>query len=135
FVTGGLGPTSDDLTCEVVAQSLGLKLERNAKLLVVLEQRFKTRGFKWTERVARQADVPSGAHVLANDNGSAPGFYLRANINPQIQSPHIFVLPGPPRELRPMFRDRAMSILSAIVADASPTERRLYKIAGMAESL
>ncbi|HET9418912.1 MAG TPA: competence/damage-inducible protein A [Chthoniobacterales bacterium] len=134
FITGGLGPTSDDLTCEVVAQSLGLKLERSAKLLAALEQRFKMRGFKWTERVARQADVPAGAQVLANDNGSAPGFYLPANINPQIQSPHIFVLPGPSRELQPMFRDRAMSILCAIVADASPHERRLYKIAGISES-
>jgi nicotinamide-nucleotide amidase len=135
FVTGGLGPTTDDLTCEIVAQSLGLKLERNTKLLAALQKRFKARGFKWTERVARQADVPSGAQVLANENGSAPGFYLRANINPQIRSPHIFVLPGPPRELQPMFREAAMSILCAIVGGASRNERRLYKIAGMGESL
>jgi nicotinamide-nucleotide amidase len=135
FVTGGLGPTTDDLTCEVVAQSFGLKLERNEKLLASLQKRFKQRGFKWTERVARQADVPVGGRILDNDNGSAPGFYLRSDINPQIRSPHIFVLPGPPRELQPMFRDRAMSILRAIVAGASPNERRLYKIAGVGESL
>ena len=134
FVTGGLGPTTDDLTCEVVAQSLGLKLKRNAKLLAVLQQRFKVRGLKWTERIARQADVPADAQVLANDNGSAPGFYLRANTNPQIQSPHIFVLPGPPRELQPMFRTSVMSILQGFVGSAA-IERRLYKLADIGESL
>jgi nicotinamide-nucleotide amidase len=135
FVTGGLGPTTDDVTCEIVAQSLGLKLERNTDLLAALQQRFKTRGFKWTPRVARQADIPAGAQVLANENGSAPGFYLPANINPQIPSPHIFVLPGPPRELRPMFRQSVMSILRSIVGNTTSVERRLYKIAGIGESL
>jgi nicotinamide-nucleotide amidase len=134
FVTGGLGPTTDDLTCEIVAQSLGLNLERNAKLLASLQKRFKERGFKWTERVARQADVPAGGEILANENGSAPGFYLPANINPQIRSPHIFVLPGPPRELQPMFHDRAMSILRGIAGKIA-TKQRIYKIAGMTESL
>ena len=134
FVTGGLGPTSDDLTCELVAQSLGLKLERNAKLLANLQQRFKDRGIKWTPRVARQADVPAGGQVLANENGSAPGFYLKANVNPQIRSPHLFVLPGPPRELQPMFRESVMSILSEIVSGPAAFERRLYKIACVGES-
>jgi len=133
FVTGGLGPTSDDLTCELVAQSLGLKVERNAQLLANLQRRFKERGIKWTERVAKQADVPSGGQILANENGSAPGFYLKANINSQIPSPHIFVLPGPPRELQPMFRESAMSILRGIVR-TSAMERRLYKIACVGES-
>jgi nicotinamide-nucleotide amidase len=135
FMTGGLGPTTDDLTCEVVAQSLGLQLERNEQLLALLRRRFKERGFKWTERVARQADVPAGAEILANENGSAPGFYLRGNINQQIPSPHIFVLPGPPRELQPMFRGRVMSILRGIVGVKRAIERRVYKIIGMGESL
>jgi nicotinamide-nucleotide amidase len=134
FVTGGLGPTSDDLTCELVAQSLGLKLERNAKLLAALERRFKVRGIKWTSRVARQADVPAGGRILANENGSAPGFYLKANINPQIRSPHLFVLPGPPRELQPMFRESVMSILRDVVGNSTSVERRLYKIACVGES-
>src|SRR5437867_495169 len=93
FVTGGLGPTSDDLTCELVAESLGLKVERNAQLLANLQQRFRERGIKWNERVAKQADVPAGGAILANENGSAPGFYLKANVNTQLASPHIFVLP------------------------------------------
>lgn len=133
FVTGGLGPTSDDLTCELVAASLGLKVERSAQLLANLQRRFKERGIKWNERVAKQADVPIGGDTLANENGSAPGFYLKANINPPIASPHIFVLPGPPRELQPMFRESVMSILRGIV-DPPAIERRLYKIACVGES-
>jgi nicotinamide-nucleotide amidase len=135
FVTGGLGPTSDDLTCELVAQALGLKLERSRKLLANLQQRFNQRGIKWSERVARQADVPSGGQTLANENGSAPGFYLKANINPQIRSPHLFVLPGPPRELQPMFRVSVMPILRAIVQMPVGIERRLYKIVDVGESV
>jgi nicotinamide-nucleotide amidase len=133
FVTGGLGPTSDDLTCELVGQSLGLKVERNATLLANLKRRFQERGIKWNDRVAKQADVPSGGEILANKNGSAPGFYLKANINPAIASPHIFVLPGPPGELQPMFRESVMSILRGIIG-APAIDRRLYKIASVGES-
>src|SRR5262249_43817286 len=58
-----------------------------------------------------------------------------ANINPRIQSPHVFVLPGPPRELQPMFRKFAMPILQSIIEVPLPVERRSYSIAGMGESL
>ena len=71
FVTGGLGPTSDDITRDVVAELLGLKLEENAELLSSLRERLKTRGIKWFSSIARQAQVPCGAHILQNENGSA----------------------------------------------------------------
>jgi nicotinamide-nucleotide amidase len=93
------------------------------------------RGIKWTSGIARQADVPAGAEVLPNQNGSAPGLYLRANINVRIQSPHLFLLPGPPRELQPMFRAFVMPILRSIVPASALIERRLYKIADKGESL
>src|SRR5207248_3102953 len=109
-------------------------LERNAKLLANLQQRFTERGIKWSDQMARQADVPEGGYVLANENGSAPGFYLSANINPKIRSPHLFVLPGPPGELQPMFRESVMPILHSIVQRPAGIERRLYKIASMGES-
>ncbi len=135
FVTGGLGPTTDDITREMVAELLALELYQSSELLASLRQRLRMRGIKWTPGIARQADVHPGAEVLPNQNGSAPGLYLRANINPQIQSPHLFLLPGPPRELQPMFRAFVMPILSSIVPDSDFIERRLYKIANKGESL
>ena len=135
FVTGGLGPTTDDITRDVTAELLGLKLEENAGLLASLKERLRVRGIKWVPSIARQAQVPNGAQILPNENGSASGLFLKANINPQISSPYIFLLPGPPRELQPMFRDHAMSILRWIVKGPPPIERRFYKIAVMGESV
>src|SRR6266403_1401730 len=135
FVTGGLGPTDDDITREMVADVLGLELRQDPELLSGLRQRLGIRGIKWTAAIARQADVPTGAQVLPNENGSAPGFYLKANINPRVPSPHVFVLPGPPRELQPMFRAFVMPILREIVPASALLERRLYRIAGVGESL
>ena len=135
FVTGGLGPTSDDITRDVVAALLGLKLQENAELLASLKARLKARRIKWVSSIARQALVPEGAQILPNENGSASGLYLKADINPKIRSPHIFLLPGPPRELQPMFRDSVMSILRSIVKGPPKFERRFYKIAYMGESL
>jgi nicotinamide-nucleotide amidase len=135
FVTGGLGPTSDDITREIVADLLGLQLRQDGQLLESLKQRLAVRKIKWTASIARQADVPSGAQVLPNEHGSASGLYLRANINPRISSPHIFVLPGPPRELQPMFRGCVWSILRTIVPLSSSLDRRIYRIAGLGESL
>src|ERR1051326_85737 len=135
FVTGGLGPTTDDITREMVAESLGLNLRQDPQLLAWLQQRLQVRGIKWASDIAGQAAVLTGAQVLPNENGSAPGFYLKANINPRVPSPHLFVLPGPPRELQPMFRKFAMPILKSIIEVPLPVERRSYSIAGMGESL
>ena len=135
FVTGGLGPTTDDITREMVAESLGLELHQDPQLLAWLQQRLQIRRIKWTSGIARQADVLAGAQVLPNENGSASGFYLRANINPRISSPHVFVLPGPPRELQPMFRKFAIPILKSIIKVPLRVERRSYSIGGMGESL
>jgi nicotinamide-nucleotide amidase len=135
FVTGGLGPTSDDITREMVADLLGLELRQDPQLLASLRQRLLARGIKWTSGIARQADVPAGAQILPNENGSASGLYLKANINPHIPSAHLFALPGPPRELQPMFRTYVMPMLYSIVQVPLSVERRLYRIADMGESL
>ncbi len=134
FVTGGLGPTSDDITREVVADVLGLELRTDSELLASLKQRLAARAIKWTPSIARQAEVPIGAQVLPNENESASGLYLKANINPLIRSPHVFVLPGPPRELQPMFRAFVTPVLRSIVQVPASIERRLYKIACLGES-
>jgi nicotinamide-nucleotide amidase len=135
FVTGGLGPTTDDITREMVAKSLDLELYQDRQLLGWLQQRLRIRGIEWSAGIARQADVLAGAQVLPNENGSAPGFYLKANINPRVVSPHVFVLPGPPRELQPMFRKFALPLLQSVIDLPLAIERRSYLIAGVGESL
>lgn len=135
FVTGGLGPTTDDVTREITAEFLGLKLQHDATVMAAIAARAARRGFKLTDRTSRQANVPQGATVLPNENGSAPGLYLAAKAAPAKKSPHIFLLPGPPRELQPMFKNSALPILREIVSQESATGRRTYRIAGMGESL
>src|SRR5947209_1045424 len=87
-----------------------------------------------TDRIPRQAMVPDGVEVLPNDNGTAPGLYLRANINPAVASPHIFVLPGPPRELASMFRNYALPILRRLAPQRSDLECKTFRLARIGES-
>ena len=101
LVTGGLGPTSDDITREVVAELLGRELHLDDSILATITEMFRSRGLKMSRSNDRQAMVPEGAVVLENPNGTAPGLYLPAD--EKIGSPHLFLLPGPPRELKPMF--------------------------------
>lgn len=135
FVTGGLGPTTDDITREITAELLGLKLRHDPSIMEAISKRSTRRGFRLTDRVARQADVPEGATVLPNKNGSAPGLYLAADATGKMQRPHIFLLPGPPRELHPMFKEVVLPILGRIASRKTETSRRTYRIAGMGESL
>ena len=135
FVTGGLGPTTDDITREITAELLGLKLQHDPAVMEAITTRATRRGFRLTDRVARQADVPEGATVLRNENGSAPGLYLAAVESAMGRRPHIFLLPGPPRELHPMFQDSVLPLLWKIVGGRTPTGRRTYRVAGMGESL
>ena len=135
FVTGGLGPTTDDITREITAELLGLELRHDAVVMAAITARAASRGFRLTDRTPRQAEVPEGATVLPNENGSAPGLYLAANSGPKNKSPHLFLLPGPPRELQPMFESSVLPILRKIVPQESAIDRRTYRIAGMGESL
>jgi nicotinamide-nucleotide amidase len=134
FVTGGLGPTSDDITRDLTAQLLQLDLVRDESVFASISQRLAVRKIKLTESIQRQADVPRGAEVLPNRFGTAPGLFLRAGINPAIPSPHLFLLPGPPRELQPMFVESVMPLLGGLVRP-SGIVRHLYKIANMGESV
>jgi nicotinamide-nucleotide amidase len=133
FVTGGLGPTTDDITREITADLLGLKLRHDPSIMRSIEERATRRGFRLTDRVARQADVPEGATVLSNDHGSAPGLYLPAD--PAKKYPHLFLLPGPPRELHPMFHTFVVPILRSIAPAEHVTGCRIFRIAGIGESL
>jgi nicotinamide-nucleotide amidase len=134
FVTGGLGPTTDDVTRELTAQLFGLKLQEDPEVLKHIRQRFEKRGLQTSPRVARQALVPEGAEVLDNQHGTAPGLYFPPVPWEGGQSPHVFLLPGPPRELQPMFEGPVMRILQSILPDTARNEMRVFRMAGMGES-
>lgn len=96
-LTGGLGPTDDDLTREVVSDVLGLPMSIDESIVDKIRGRFERRGLTMPEVNRRQAQVPYGAIVLDNPNGTAPGLYL------EHAGRIVVLLPGPPRELQPMF--------------------------------
>ena len=135
FVTGGLGPTSDDITRDLVAELLGLNLVCNETVRQAITGRLAQRRIRVTKSILRQADVPRGAQVLPNAFGTAPGLFLSAGINPAMASPHLFLLPGPPRELQPMFRDSVRPILQSLFPNPETIVRRLYRIANVGESV
>ena len=97
ILTGGLGPTDDDLTRDVVADLIGRPLEYHAHIFEAIQQRFAARGLRTPDINRRQAMVPQGAAVLPNKNGTAPGLWI------EHERKLIVLLPGPPRELKPMF--------------------------------
>jgi nicotinamide-nucleotide amidase len=135
FITGGLGPTSDDVTRELVADFLKLELREDPILREAIRSRLALRGIPMLESIWRQAKVPAGGEVLPNTNGTAPGIYLPAHINSRISSPHLFLLPGPPRELEPMFRAFVLPILQRLTSDSAEPTMRKFRVARMGESL
>jgi nicotinamide-nucleotide amidase len=134
FTTGGLGPTTDDLTREAAAELLGLPLLPDEEILSGIRERFARRGLPMADRVARQAMVPVGAEVLPNPNGTAPGLYFPPAVLGSRRARHLFLLPGPPRELRPMVQDYVLPKLRAILPASSMRERRIYRLTGIGES-
>jgi len=125
--TGGLGPTDDDVTREVVAGALGLALVEHADILASLRERFARRGWPMPGINRRQAQVPSGATVLPNPNGSAPGLWIDRGAKV------VVLLPGPPRELQPMF-DGEVGPRLDVRSDGRRVRRRVLKITGRSES-
>ena len=135
FVTGGLGPTTDDITRELVSEFLNVALVEDLQVRQAISARLTLRRIPATERIWRQALVPRGGEILVNENGTAPGIYLPANVSPATLSPHLFLLPGPPRELEPMFRAFVLPILRQITASAEKLVMRNFRVANMGESI
>jgi nicotinamide-nucleotide amidase len=127
ITTGGLGPTEDDITRKVAARALGRRLLLDEKILEELRQRFLSFGHVMPERNSRQAMVIADAEVLPNPNGSAPGMFI------DHQGVAIVLLPGPPREMRPMFENHVQSKLAGRAGNIRVV-RRLLRVAGMGES-
>jgi nicotinamide-nucleotide amidase len=134
FVTGGLGPTTDDVTREAAAELFSLKMQQDPKVAEAIKLRLRTRGFPMTDRILRQADVPEGAEVFPNANGTAPGLYLK-RVEGRRAARHLFLLPGPPRELEPMFRRSVLPILVEINKGAIAPQVRTFRIACVGESV
>jgi nicotinamide-nucleotide amidase len=127
IATGGLGPTEDDLTREAVAQVLGRRLIRDQEILERLRQRFAKYGFKMTPNNERQADVIEGAEMLNNAYGSAPGMFI-------VEGEKIIILlPGPPREMAPMF-ERGVYPRLAERFQGFRLARRELRVSGLTES-
>jgi nicotinamide-nucleotide amidase len=120
ITTGGLGPTSDDLTRDLIAQLLGKKLQPDADIARHIESFFTARKRPMPPSTLVQAMVPEGAIVLPNPNGTAPGlamnvagasFLSTINSQPSTSPKWLIMLPGPPRELRPMFNAAVVPLL------------------------
>lgn len=133
IITGGLGPTSDDLTREATAEAMGIELMEDEHAVRVIEDYFAKRGRPMSIGNRKQAMIPCGADVLANLNGTAPGVYVPPRLG-KGSACAVFLLPGPPNELYPMFDDEVMPRLRAL-ADVDPDYGVLeMKFAGVGES-
>ncbi len=125
FITGGLGPTEDDLTRDAVALATGCSLALDTAVLEELRAKFASRGRTMAPNNERQAMVPEGAEVLPNPNGTAPGLFL-------LRGDHrLVILPGPPRENQPMF---TREVLSRLPLGEQRLARTVLHVAGLGES-
>jgi nicotinamide-nucleotide amidase len=131
IVSGGLGPTEDDLTREAVAETLGLQLRRDPAIVSAIERRFAEHGWKMSANNVKQGDVISGAIVLMNANGTAPGQWISGKSDGKEKI--IVLLPGPPHELKALFESAVLERLRVRVPAQFPATRVL-KITGLGES-
>ncbi len=127
ITTGGLGPTEDDITRKITARALGRRLLLDESVLAEIRQRFQAFGVAMPERNSRQAMVIEDAEVLPNPNGTAPGMFI------DHQGTAIVLLPGPPREMRPMFETHVAPRLASR-AGSLRVVRRMLRVAGLGES-
>lgn len=133
FVTGGLGPTADDVTREIVAEMFDLPLDLDPTISDAIEARVSRRGLKMNEQLRRQAYVPRGSVVLPNPHGTAPGLYFPPGTGAAPQAA-LFLLPGPPRELKPMVTDVVLPILRELFPETSTRGMRNFFFCGLGES-
>jgi nicotinamide-nucleotide amidase len=126
--SGGLGPTDDDRTVDVVSAVLGVEPAQEPVHEERMRARFAERNFALTPNNLRQTRVPTGAAVLANRKGLAPGFAVR------LGRASLFFMPGVPREMKPMFDDEVAPGISSRLGAALAQARRTWRVAGKGES-
>src|SRR5215467_4383424 len=127
--TGGLGPTADDLTTEVVAQFLRTKVRPDDLVAQSLKARFEARAFPWTDNNLKQAMFPEGATIIPNPVGSAPGFRV-----PMGQGKTLIWLSGVPREMTAMLSATVMPWIAQQRGEAERICATTFKIQGLTES-
>lgn len=125
--SGGLGPTSDDLTVDAVSAWLGVQPVQEPVHEERMRRRFIERNFAITPNNLRQVRIPSGATVLANRTGAAPGFAVQKG---EVRA---FFMPGVPKEMKPMFVERAIPLVRQLLPP-TVTVRRIYRTLGLGES-
>lgn len=136
LTTGGLGPTSDDVTRERIAALLGRPLREDPEILRHIADFFARRGRVMPASTAVQALVPEGARVLPNPHGTAPGLALGVEAGRFGPDPAwLVMLPGPPRELRPMFDEQVVPLLREWFPGAAARCCRTLRSTGLGESL
>ncbi len=128
ITTGGLGPTEDDLTRDVVAAVLGRPLHLDSDVLARIEQRFAHRKIPMSENNRKQAMVPEGAEVLHNPNGTAPGLFLREG------GRCVACMPGVPAEMKPMLTGQVIPQIREVFGIRSRIVSRVLKMCGISES-
>jgi nicotinamide-nucleotide amidase len=131
--TGGLGPTADDLTRDVLAAVAGEPLELSVAALEAVESRFARRAVAMPESNRRQAMFPRGTRIIPNPNGTAPGIDLDVR-RPEGGTSRIIALPGVPSEMREMWRGTVEAALAAMLPDAGVFVHRRIKCFGAGES-
>lgn len=131
LITGGLGPTSDDITREIVSEVLGVEMISDEHAMRSIEYFFASRGYEMAEANRKQALLPVGAEIMPNPNGTAPGVYVPPRIG---KGSALFLLPGPPRELHPMFHEEVVPRLTSLVGGETPQEHKELKFTGIGES-
>lgn len=134
IVTGGLGPTSDDVTREATGEVLGVELIQDEEAVRTMKAYFEKRGYgHFPEANLKQAMVPVGSDVLVNPNGTAPGTYVPPRLG-KVSACAVFLLPGPPRELQPMFQAEVAPRLKALAGIEDAGEAIELKFVGIGES-
>lgn len=128
LVTGGLGPTQDDVTAKACADAAGEDLLINAHALETMEAYFKLRGFELTKENEKQALLPASAGVLVNDQGTAPGFSMVIN------GCLFFFMPGVPAEMKAMFQSKVLPKLGKMTGNLGEIRIRRIMVFGLGES-
>ncbi|PIU69185.1 MAG: competence/damage-inducible protein A [Armatimonadetes bacterium CG07_land_8_20_14_0_80_40_9] len=129
ITVGGLGPTQDDLTKKVIAQALNKEMILNKRVAKMIESYFLRQGLKFTENNLQQARFPQGAKIIYNPLGTAPGMIIKK------EDKIIIALPGPPRELKPMFEEQIFPYLRKKKSKGMIIKSKVLRVVGLGESL